>query len=1739
MKIKSRLAVMATLMSLSLILPWGKAMGQTLTGSYYWMNGDSTTHGSGGRIDPLNLSVSPGGSGTMTAKPNTGEKALKWMRYLGSPNPQTVPSSFTEIGNAAEPLVWKESSSTYGASVIIGLVCDWIRYSLQYEGGATTNLVYTNQVTIAGTAQEKTGYLFDSQWTNDVGKVFKTGAKVTGADFGLTNHNDDAGIVLYPVWKTNRCSLTYDTAGGEFPGPRPTVAVYDTAFEVSDPVRTGYGLKEWSISPKPDEKLAKVTRLDGKTRFLNISAENNATIKLTAVWTNCKYKVTFNNHGAIIGPDQPMYVDFGEAYDSVNVPQKNGSTFIGYFMSDKSGEMLWDDEGQPASSVWKWVADVTAHAQWKAEEFDIEYDPNGGSGVITALHVTNGVETVLSDGIGVSRPGCTFMGWSKVSTGTVQYAPGAKVTFEEKIEKLYAVWEMPYYVSYDGHRATSGEMKVQKFIRGKESYLTLNEYARQGYTFAGWAESEALADQLTAKYQDGQAVTNLSDVPGATNVLYAVWHTNTYYVAFDPGRGSGEPMEPQKFVYDEAQELTKNTYKEPSELHRFVGWENPLNGEIIPDGAVVSNLCTVADGTNTLKAIWSANVGGLSEHMHCTGLHWGVRQGVDLSDIVWKQNDGFEYGCTNTGMSVSQDDGSWNNKEWLQATVPTNGTLKFSCRWVRGESQSEAPVLAVGLDISPDGSNFNNAELFPGGAFGYRTIQFDQADEWIAVALEIPLALEQSQTVIRLANQTTGTGGYVEIDQMVWEPEGGSVVPPEEPREPVAVPQAVSGLTYDGKEKTGVLAGEGYWLTGNTAVRPGDYEAVATPLYGYRWDNGKSDDTNAVTIAWSIGKAVKDLSGVTFEDKTFVYDGTERKIAVSGTVPDGVTVTYEGGASRTAAGTNEVKACFAFTDPSEAELYELSPESLTAKLIIQRGRKNVDDVTLEDKTFVYDGTSHSIAVTNELPDGVELVYAGETNRVDAGTNEVTVTFKLADPDNYEPIDKELKARLIVLKGVKDVSGVTFPDVTCVYDGKSHELKVAGEIPEGVRVEYEGVTSASEVGTYQATARFVVEDEKNWEKIDKVLTATLTIDEAPVPPPPPPPPPPPFDPTVAYLNVYHKAALQDLGVIGVPTDRKVTVKAEGLPKGLKLVTTAVKEGKKVVRYEYRVEGVPTETMDGVTRRAYVRVTDGKAKTLYKLDLCVKPAEDYEQRSFPDGTNGVTYANYSVTKLWPDVSSNAANWTISGLPSGLKYTKKAVTAKKKIDGVTVTVTNALPYEVYGKPTKAGRFTVKAVEKISGTSYKTTHVATLAVWPVALEPAAEWTDQAYVEIANRKSADDVTKASGLPSGVKFTAKDIVSKGQVVTKAHQFYGKPTKAGTAVVTLTHADKSKTQFFWTITPADVPEFELKLTETSVSPETAKATVLQGVAYDWAITNTPGAKVSASGLPTGLKLASTAVKVSGKTVGTLYAVRGVPTKEGEYFATFKTTLNGMTRVSTAAFVVKPLPAWAQGTFDGGADGTFAVGGQVTLTLSKVGKLSGKWLCEGKSWTLSAPSYDRYDEAAGAYVAKLVRKTGSGKSAVIVTNELTVVAAAELVGMATNELFLAYRNNWKTEPWKTVAKGFAKGGEVVWHPHADGGDVSTNDTITLKFAATGKVTVKGKFVKSVSEKGKISWHTASGSAVLCPQAEVTAGEPFDGAVFVYFPPKAKTPLEEGLAVCLAVRWNGQKFESEALPWSPDGE
>ena len=378
--------------------------------------------------------------------------------------------------------------------------------------------------------------------------------------------------------------------------------------------------------------------------------------------------------------------------------------------------------------------------------------------------------------------------------------------------------------------------------------------------------------------------------------------------------------------------------------------------------------------------------------------------------------------------------------------------------------------------------------------------------------------------------------------------------------------------------------------------------------------------------------------------------------------------------------------------------------------------------------------------------------------------------------------------------------------------------------------------------------------------------------------------------VAYVGQYASFDLEENLGVEIPADGdKVTVKVEGLAKGLKLAQNGQTGN-------WILSGVPTEAIDFEKNPMYVRVTvtyknktmgdKGKAETLQPLMLSVvSPVE----RSFNSaGDLNEVYGPVDIRELWPEVAKEMTNpneWSFKGWPAGIKYNAKAADVSWSYkDGKTTVKTNAGPYMVYGQPTKAGEFTVTATHKHkpdgSKTTVSETFSATLTVWGNDGAEDFRTVDQAYVP-TTAAPLTDVKSVSGLPAGIKFDKA-----------TGELYGTPTKPGVFAVTVTKTDKSKETFLWKVEPG---ENDGILDEIGWDAEYGAVTVMQGVVQDWAVSMPEGAKVTASGLPAGLKLAQD------KTAKT-WTLAGTPTKAGNFVVTLKTVLNGVTVTERIAIKV---------------------------------------------------------------------------------------------------------------------------------------------------------------------------------------------------------------------------------------------
>ena len=1006
-------------------------------------------------------------SKALSASQIPGQKIVQWWAYSSAQNvpaTQTTPAHIQynnrqTIANSTYSFDWTYSTVDY-SPVYVVVDYDYIEYNLSYNanGGSFTpstvySIVYTNGVGIAsGDGVTRVGYTW-SGWTNNYTTTVWTGGEmVTGASLGLNAINDGVDVVLSAKWTPHTYTVNFNkNTSGSVSGDMAAMELtYGVAANLTPNafVRNGYNFTGWTTINGGESP----TYGDG-AQVLNLTSDDKGEVNLYAVWAAKKYSITYHaNDGT--GDE---WEQTGGAYGTQIEISSMEKERIGYqfgWWTDATGTTTY--EAGKKYLIDPGDADVIhLYAVWTPIKYKIGFDANGGEGDMGEVDVDYDAEFLLPD-CTFTKALVEFKGWTtNIAADAELFVMGDAVsnlvtTAGEKVT-FYAVWTEPRYIAFDGNGADNpDEMAddMMKFEGVETKALVPNEFEKTGYTFDGWATNATTA--VTPAYTNCEEVisTNLWKAIGETNDLYAVWQANKYTVFFNPNGGTGS-MDDQKFVYDQVQNLSKLIDGPIGSTLGFLGWATNNTGvAVFGDGDPVSNLTAVADGVIMLYAVW--NNGDLSKAMHCDNLLW-----VDSASGDWTTCIGAEEGYNASGSSVCAIvPGDQTRSRVLKISQETTGAGKLSFMY----KMSSQDVSLCWLSCKTNSSS--------------PRVIIEPKTTWTQFG---PIDIEDIRDVdltFSLGEFTSDSDEYIVwIDQMKWEPEGEDQKPSVYTN---TVPSAVTGLVYDGKAKTGVIAGYGhtvgYTISGNVATNAGDYVATATPDAYCVWPDGSSDPTN---IQWSIAKAEYDMHGVSFIDATFVVDGEAHSIYVSGDLPDGVAVSYSGN-DATTPGTYIVTASFT----GDAINYEPIADMTATMTIVER----TVPVPIAVEGLVYNG-AEQMGVTS----GVDYVLSGNV-ATNAGEYVATAMLDIycvwpdgsSDPTNIH---------WSIAKATYDMSGVTFTNATYTADGEAHSIYVSGDLPDGVEVSYSG-NDKTESGTYTVTASFTG-DAVNYEPIAD-MTATMTI-----------------------------------------------------------------------------------------------------------------------------------------------------------------------------------------------------------------------------------------------------------------------------------------------------------------------------------------------------------------------------------------------------------------------------------------------------------------------------------------------------------------------------------------------------------------------------------------------------------------------------------------------------------------------
>ena len=435
-----------------------------------------------------------------------------------------------------------------------------------------------------------------NQFTNS-GKVFvewnteKDGSGTSYADEGKINIDKDT--TLYAQWID------------------PNVNTYRVTFKVKNGTWNDGTTNDKVIFLKRNAGEIKLFRVNSSL-IPEVGNKPDFTYK-AGKWDGSFKKVisdntTFTYSYEFDSSFKQLEISFDENYESSNIikgttgydhkftelpppsSSREGYDFEGWY-TDK-------EDGTKITTETVFDSETTVYAHWKAHNYTVVFDANGGSGNMdNQKREYDSTEPLTKNTF--TKDGNTFMGWNTDKNGSGDsYSDKAiaNLTSEDGVEiTLYAMWEPnAYNVTLNEGKGTINTGNITGYTYGVGATLpTASDMTLTGYTFEGWHDNAGLT---------GTAITEISTTDFDDKEFYANWTPNPYTVVFDANGGSGTMLNMDR-IYDDGSALTENVFS--FEAHSFNGWntESDGTGTAYKD-EYVGDLSSTAGEVVTLYAQW-------------------------------------------------------------------------------------------------------------------------------------------------------------------------------------------------------------------------------------------------------------------------------------------------------------------------------------------------------------------------------------------------------------------------------------------------------------------------------------------------------------------------------------------------------------------------------------------------------------------------------------------------------------------------------------------------------------------------------------------------------------------------------------------------------------------------------------------------------------------------------------------------------------------------------------------------------------------------------------------------------------------------------------------------------------------------------------------------------------------------------------------------------------------------------
>ena len=555
-------------------------------------------------------------------------------------------------------------NSNYRNDMYLTLWLRWYRFNLSFNsnGGSAANPINNIPYKVSTGDTDSNGYLTYAESTVTLPSPTRTGYTFSGwARSGSSSslkgsvkssvigvNSDGENITLTAQWTANRYTVTFDAKGGTV-SPSSKNVTYDSTYgTLPEPMREGHQFNGW------------YTAADG---VVQVKADTKVSITaaqtLYAHWTEM-YTVSFKSEGGTV------YATYSVLYgDKVTPPTIDipvGKRLVGW----EYGDRLYAPTeritvGYSMDLIAKFEMLHTEVHSLSCEPADggaVSLSPEGG------MYGDYGREVTLIATPSVSH---NFVRWSDGSTDLNHKVKiVCDTNFVAHFEKK---WFTVDFFDADG---TTPLTDAQRIEYGNPA-VAPSAPQRVGLTFIGWEPSDF-----------GSVVSNMS--------IVAQYETNSYTVVYDPNGGTGS-MTNDVFMYFMEYTLQSNEFVRPA--HEFIGWAsnpNATTNEVeYADGAIVSNLTAVANGTNVLYAVWHSLISEYSIAADCTNLV------LECANEERKWAIDLDHGFASTSSVMA----AGNRVCDMTALIEGTGTLTFRLKILTASTDNSEFNLYIGDILSP------------------------------------------------------------------------------------------------------------------------------------------------------------------------------------------------------------------------------------------------------------------------------------------------------------------------------------------------------------------------------------------------------------------------------------------------------------------------------------------------------------------------------------------------------------------------------------------------------------------------------------------------------------------------------------------------------------------------------------------------------------------------------------------------------------------------------------------------------------------------------------------------------------------------------------------------------------------------------------------------------------------------------------------------------------------------------